>query len=39
MKTDLVGMFLVLDDPGHEYFRTGSIVAASAIATSSSLTR
>jgi hypothetical protein len=26
--TNLVGMFLVLDDPGHEYYRTGEIVAA-----------
>jgi hypothetical protein len=26
--TDIVGMFLVLDDPGHEYYRTGEIIAA-----------
>ena len=28
MKTNLVGMFLVLDTADHEYYRTGQIVAA-----------
>jgi hypothetical protein len=28
IKTNLVGMFLVLDTTDHEYYRTGEIVAA-----------